>query len=466
MDFTDNDRKSIKSSSSRPRHGSANQPRTSPDPALPNNSRQQLNLAPPARQRALSSYDSPSSTTPTYLDPSSLNHRRRDRPASPAETDRSDRTRSSSKPSQGGNYYQPFPVDAGADWPEAAEVLRPRKSTKSVLSERSGRTDRTGETERRRGKSARAGGEDRAWAGESESESGYSVLSAFGRGQGRERRKEGAEKKKSVLDEEKRVAREATDSPLRRASKWLDQNNSSRAALWIGIGLMVIVKCCVGLGAYSGEKDLCTIERGGSGLTPVKRPGQATPPLRGDFEAQRHWLALTSSSLNSASLPFLHRPSSPPSYNATLPLSSWYFHDLPYWGLDYPPLTAYHSLLLGAVARLSPRTAEYISLRPPTYAEPGVVAAWEEAYVGMEEAGGMKSWMRGTVVVGDLLVWVSAVVVFCRRNYGGGKDERGARASWVGMMSILLQPGLILIDNGHFQSVAGKQPSSVISRFR
>jgi alpha-1,3-glucosyltransferase len=47
--------------------------------------------------------------------------------------------------------------------------------------------------------------------------------------------------------------------------------------------------------------------------------------MHGDFEAQRHWMELT-----------VH-----------LPISEWYFYDLLYWGLDYPPLTAYHSWLLG-----------------------------------------------------------------------------------------------------------------------
>jgi alpha-1,3-glucosyltransferase len=45
----------------------------------------------------------------------------------------------------------------------------------------------------------------------------------------------------------------------------------------------------------------------------------------GDFEAQRHWMEITSH----------------------LPISRWYFYDLEWWGLDYPPLTAYHSWLLG-----------------------------------------------------------------------------------------------------------------------
>ena len=53
--------------------------------------------------------------------------------------------------------------------------------------------------------------------------------------------------------------------------------------------------------------------------------GYQKPPMHGDFEAQRHWMEITTG----------------------LPISEWYFYDLQYWGLDYPPLTAYHSWLLG-----------------------------------------------------------------------------------------------------------------------
>ena len=49
--------------------------------------------------------------------------------------------------------------------------------------------------------------------------------------------------------------------------------------------------------------------------------------MYGDFEAQRHWMEITTK----------------------LPVSRWYFYDLEWWGLDYPPLTAYHSWLLGTV---------------------------------------------------------------------------------------------------------------------
>ena len=72
------------------------------------------------------------------------------------------------------------------------------------------------------------------------------------------------------------------------------------------------VRACVGLAGYSGE---------------------TTPPMYGDFEAQRHWMELT---LN-------------------LPPRAWYVHgpdnDLLYWGLDYPPLSAHLSWLLGKLAR-------------------------------------------------------------------------------------------------------------------
>lgn len=53
--------------------------------------------------------------------------------------------------------------------------------------------------------------------------------------------------------------------------------------------------------------------------------GFQSPPMHGDFEAQRHWMEIT----------------------AHLPISAWYFYDLQWWGLDYPPLTAYHSWILG-----------------------------------------------------------------------------------------------------------------------
>uniref|UniRef100_A0A914CGR0 Alpha-1,3-glucosyltransferase n=1 Tax=Acrobeloides nanus TaxID=290746 RepID=A0A914CGR0_9BILA len=62
--------------------------------------------------------------------------------------------------------------------------------------------------------------------------------------------------------------------------------------------------------------------------------GFGQPPLHGDYEAQRHWMEVT----------------------INLPIKEWYFNtsdnDLNYWGLDYPPLTAYHSWLMGKISYL------------------------------------------------------------------------------------------------------------------
>ena len=55
--------------------------------------------------------------------------------------------------------------------------------------------------------------------------------------------------------------------------------------------------------------------------------GHATPSLYGDYEAQRHWMEIT----------------------RHLPVEQWYNYDLQYWGLDYPPLTAYVSWLCGVM---------------------------------------------------------------------------------------------------------------------
>ena len=73
----------------------------------------------------------------------------------------------------------------------------------------------------------------------------------------------------------------------------------------------VLVRACVALHGYSGE---------------------GRPPMFGDYEAQRHWMEVT----------------------VNLEPRSWYVqgpdNDLQYWGLDYPPLSAHLSWLIGKVA--------------------------------------------------------------------------------------------------------------------
>ncbi|GAA5850410.1 hypothetical protein JCM9279_001406 [Rhodotorula babjevae] len=276
-----------------------------------------------------------------------------------------------------------------------------------------------------------------AW--DSASESGLSVLSALPTREDREQRAARKEARRAQRERDAQAAQsrtdaaraaDATDSPLRRSARWLvEQPALARYSVALCVAVVVLVKWCTGLGGYSGL---------------------AQPPLRGDFEAQRHWIALTSSSLSH--LPFLHAPAAPSSAES-IPPARWYFHDLPYWGLDYPPLTAYHSLLLGVVARLSPTTAQYVTLRPDSAtASSRDVAAWDAHMAHLERDGGMKDWMRATVVVGDALVWVSAVVVYCARNFRAStKADKSQRRMLVALMTVLLQPALILIDSGHFQ---------------
>ena len=94
---------------------------------------------------------------------------------------------------------------------------------------------------------------------------------------------------------------------------------------WVILPLVLMVvglfRWTTGFWGYSGEISSQSLAL----AMLMSCPGFNTPPMHGDFEAQRHWIEIT-----------LH-----------LPVSQWYFYDLQYWGLDYPPLTAYHSWLLG-----------------------------------------------------------------------------------------------------------------------
>jgi len=143
------------------------------------------------------------------------------------------------------------------------------------------------------------------------------------------------------------------------------------------------------------------ILRYGTSLWPYS--GKGVPPMHGDYEAQRHWQEVT---LN-------------------LPLTEWYNqtenNDLQYWGLDYPPLTAYHSYLVGTVA-------EQVN----------------SSYVLLHKSRGIEStehklFMRLSVIIADLLVYFPAVRLFCGSNIN------------ISSLLLITYPGLIIIDHGHFQ---------------
>ncbi|KAF8950940.1 Glucosyltransferase-like protein [Haplosporangium bisporale] len=71
--------------------------------------------------------------------------------------------------------------------------------------------------------------------------------------------------------------------------------------------------------------------------------------------------------------------------------------------------------------------------------------AWKESR-GFE-SDDAKLYMRATVLVLEILIYFSAVLVFTQRWFANKAWTRKHTA----LLLILLQPGLILIDNGHFQ---------------
>ncbi|XP_065070236.1 dolichyl pyrophosphate Man9GlcNAc2 alpha-1,3-glucosyltransferase-like [Rhopilema esculentum] len=139
--------------------------------------------------------------------------------------------------------------------------------------------------------------------------------------------------------------------------------------------------------------------------------GENKAPMYGDYEAQRHWMEIT--------------------YN--LPVKEWYVNssknDLLYWGLDYPPLTAYHSWFCGLISN-------YID---PAWVQLGVSRGFESYH--------HKLFMRYTVLTADVLIYMTAVLAFI--NSGLPKLTASKKNILLGL--ILAYPGLILIDHGHFQ---------------
>ncbi|THD27992.1 Alpha-1 3-glucosyltransferase [Fasciola hepatica] len=142
--------------------------------------------------------------------------------------------------------------------------------------------------------------------------------------------------------------------------------------------------------------------------------GQGKPPMYGDYEAQRHWMEITTN----------------------LPPSEWYFNstknDLNYWGLDYPPLTAYHSWVLGKISHeINPAWTSLTSSR-------GV------------ETKDHKLFMRYTVLLADLLVFIPAVLYFFYVALPTVAPSSEVPPFYACCLTFMY-PGLILIDHGHFQ---------------
>ncbi|XP_027925056.1 probable dolichyl pyrophosphate Man9GlcNAc2 alpha-1,3-glucosyltransferase isoform X1 [Vigna unguiculata] len=173
---------------------------------------------------------------------------------------------------------------------------------------------------------------------------------------------------------------------------WLIQNGTPTVFITIGL-FALLVRVAVSLHPYSGA---------------------ANPPKFGDYEAQRHWMEITTN----------------------LPVKEWYrnssSNDLSYWGLDYPPLTAYQSFIHGRFLRFfHPDSVSLFTSRG------------HESYLG-------KLLMRWTVLSSDALIFFPAVLYFIVVHYNQSSRSRKSELGWH-TAALLLSPCLILIDHGHFQ---------------
>ena len=114
-----------------------------------------------------------------------------------------------------------------------------------------------------------------------------------------------------------------------------------------------------------------------------------------------------------------------------LPTTHWYFHDLQWWGLDYPPLTAYHSWILGKIGSF-------------------INPSWFALYLshGLDDPD-LKVYMRATVYISEHFVYVPAVII-CVRHLARLHNINTWEAA-IALTAILMQPATILIDHGHFQ---------------
>jgi alpha-1,3-glucosyltransferase len=153
-------------------------------------------------------------------------------------------------------------------------------------------------------------------------------------------------------------------------------------------GFAILLRILIGYGHHSGQDGY---------------HGSRAPAYGGDFEAQRHWMELT-----------IH-----------LPVGDWYWYDAQYWGLDYPPLTAYVSWLCGWVSHymVGPHSVALVTSR------------------GIEDPT-HKAFMRGTVLFLDVFIYMTAVWY--------STFARNRKSLWAVLIG-LVQPAILLIDHGHFQ---------------
>ena len=161
---------------------------------------------------------------------------------------------------------------------------------------------------------------------------------------------------------------------------------------------IILIKILVGFFGYSGEND---------------------PPKYGDFEAQRHWMELT----------------------IYLSPDEWYtnseHNEEKYWPLDYPPLSGYHSYILGKILNVF------------------IPASVEFEYSHGYESINFKNVMRFFSLFSDLVVFHIGLHFFCYKIFIKNKINKNKKPLYLNyfiiQILILLNPLMIIIDHGHFQ---------------
>ncbi|RPB13317.1 ALG6, ALG8 glycosyltransferase, partial [Morchella conica CCBAS932] len=123
-----------------------------------------------------------------------------------------------------------------------------------------------------------------------------------------------------------------------------------------------------------------------------------------DFEVHRNWLAITHS----------------------LPVKEWYFEKTSEWTLDYPPFFAAFEWCLSQVAK---------------YFDPAMLEVQNLNYASTQTV----YFQRLSVIFTELLL------VFALQKYITTAPEASKRTAHAAALSILLSPGLLIIDHIHFQ---------------
>ncbi|KAK6389810.1 glycosyl transferase [Meristemomyces frigidus] len=123
-----------------------------------------------------------------------------------------------------------------------------------------------------------------------------------------------------------------------------------------------------------------------------------------DFEVHRNWLAITHS----------------------LPLKEWYYETTSEWTLDYPPFFAYFEWLMSQAAVFA--DTAMLQVKNLDY------DSWQTVH-----------FQRATVMITESVL-IYALYLFIQSSPAASKKQSHAAA-----LSILLSPGLLIIDHIHFQ---------------